>query len=303
MLFPLATKIIHEVAMSVTCSPVTFVSPVISTTLAAATVRMPDVKSVQFGDRAGAFAAESGLAAILAGEQPSNERGSGQGLRYSKLTKLHTAEDVDCCNSVIVDLLTEQLPGTELAVARIGAIVGELHDNVASHANGAGYSAAQVYNRRDGKHIEFAVADCGCGMLHNVRRVKPEIIAHRDAIQWCLGYRNTTAAQPDEWAQRIPTDCAISPFPASTGTFIEESHHLGLGLWKLTELVKEVSGGLWIWSGNSQLTYLEGKMGFRSSSVPWEGVAIEASFNVDKVREALARMPVIVDQQAGRWGL
>ena len=74
-------------------------------------------------------------------------------------------------------------------------VVGELHDNVASHASGRGFSAAQFY-RQGRSRLEIAIADGGSGFLRNVRRVMPNITTHGAAIEWCLKKGNVSVRPP-----------------------------------------------------------------------------------------------------------
>ena len=115
---------------------------------------------------------------------------------------------------------------------QLAKVVGELHDNVASHASGLGFSCAQAYNDAGAKRIEFALADRGRGMLRNVRELFPEVESHPEAIAWCLKRGNTTARnESDPWAQRLPDDAMVSPFPGNTRPESREDHHIGEGLW------------------------------------------------------------------------
>ena len=162
---------------------------------------------------------------------------------------------MDCCNRIIADLLHNTLGGddNEGFINAVTKVVGELHDNVPSHAAGTGFSAA-VYCTDDSCRLEFAIADCGCGMLHNVV-APPSVADHRQAIEWCLKRGNTTARHVDDpWAQRLPADSIGSPYGPSVSTFSSENHHIGEGLFCLTELVRMADGQLWIWTGNAQLT-------------------------------------------------
>lgn len=187
-------------------------------------------------------------------------------------------------------------------------VVGELHDNVASHASGVGFSAAQVYNGQKGKRwIEFAVADSGCGMLRNVRQLVPTIASDDDAIKWCLIRGNTTAGERDSWAQRLPEDCLYSPLPSGVTSFSNENHHLGEGLAVLTELITIAAGELWIWSGNCEFTLDEqGRSYYRTADdIQWQGVAIEIKLDVDRALGALATplADAKLEALAGRLGL
>ena len=114
----------------------------------------------------------------------------------------------------------------------------------------AGWGTLQ-FRRIPIRSIEFAIADRGRGMLRNVQKVSPSIQTHSDAIKWCLYPGNTTAHNKSSWDQRLPEDYIINPYPTSVATSTCENHHMGLGLSKLADLVRDYGGSLWILSGNS----------------------------------------------------
>lgn len=264
---------------------VTFVSPVVSTVLAAAATHLEKVREVELLGDCRTYAEVTGLSEAIKGELPVGQPGSYHGRTYSRLTRLSNHNEVDGCNTVIGDLLHQQFTNKTF-VNSVLKVVGELHDNVASHARGVGFSAAQVYSPRSGgQRLEFAIADRGCGMLYNVRRVNASVTTDEQAIRWCLKKGNTTAKTRDDWAQRLPEDCATSPFPGVIDTFFEENHHVGEGLFCLTELVRLAEGSLWIWSGTCQLTDDRGSNGFKAAPGPmWSGLAIEIEVDVDKAQ-------------------
>ncbi len=261
-----------------------FVSPAVSAMLAAASVSrtMSGIaKRTQFSHSCRAYAENNGLIDTLNGQYKFPVRGGLQGVRYTKLTKLATHDEVDACNAIVNDLFTFQLRGYSTAVIRkLAKVVGELHDNVASHANGAGFSCAQVYNDSDGRRIEFAIADAGCGMLENVSRRIPEIADDNCAIRWCLQKGNTTAQTAGGWAQRLPDDTICNPYPEGIETIATEDHHVGEGLWQLSELVRGSSGKLVVLSGTGECFAEGGKESARSSALKWPGVVIEFEITV-----------------------
>jgi hypothetical protein len=258
--------------------------------LAAGSIADPRICAVELDGPCASYAATTGLSEVLKGNPlPVGQTGGHHGRTYSRLTRLANHNEVDGCNGVISDLLHEQVKtaGNERFVHSVVKVVGELHDNVASHARGVGFSAAQLYNVQGKQHIEFAIADCGCGMLFNVRRAKPGITSDKAAIEWCLVRGNTTAVAREEWDQRMPDDVAVSPLPASVRSFTTENHHVGEGLWTLTELVRLAKGALWIWSGDCQyLVDVSGKVATTVGGyVPWKGLAIEVHLDIDRAQQ------------------
>ncbi|EYF03401.1 hypothetical protein [Chondromyces apiculatus] len=93
----------------------------------------------------------------------------------SPLTSLARTDEVEGCTKLVTSILQTTMTLEEHASAEpLRRLIGELHDNVAAHASGRGYSALQVYADR----AEFAVCDFGCGFLRNVRRVAPDVDSH-----------------------------------------------------------------------------------------------------------------------------
>jgi hypothetical protein len=85
----------------------------------------------------------------------------------------------------------------------------------------------------------------------------------------------------------VPDEFGPNPVPSSVGTYTVENHHVGEGLWTLTELIRLARGSLWIWTGNCQyFVDVTGKVGFKESDVqsPWQGLAIEIDLNVDSAQ-------------------
>lgn len=247
--------------------------------LAAASQSHPAcVEKLRFSPDASLYASSNGLKAVLSGGYSHPVRSKKQGKSYTKLTRLATHTEVDACNSIINDLIFEQFAGySERIVGMLAKVVGELHDNVASHASGCGFSSAQVYNDASGRRIEFAIADTGCGMLRNVRRVDPSVVDDPGAIVWCLKKGNTTArsTNADGWAQRLPNDAVCNPFPVSVRSVQSEDHHVGEGLWRLHQLIEAVNGSLWVLSGSGEFRYLGGERNVGKALTAWNGVAIE----------------------------
>jgi hypothetical protein len=273
--WPSTTQILDNAIQGVSQN-VSFVTPVFSVMAASLVASAPDLtRNLNFAGNCEKYHKNNGLADTLRGKYSFPQRTGRHGSTYSKLTKLATNPEVDACNVIVGDLIHEQLgEKNPRAASRITSVVGELHDNVASHACGMGYSAVQTYSDPVAR-IVFAIADRGRGMLRNVQKVSPSIQTHSDAIKWCLYPGNTTAHNKSSWDQRLPEDYIINPYPTSVATSTCENHHMGLGLSKLAELVRDYGGSLWILSGNSH--FFSGINGdtFGESRLKWDGVAIE----------------------------
>ena len=114
-------------------------------------------------------------------------------------------------------------------VPAIARIIGELHDNVASHSNGRGFSSAQFYPGYRGHPdcLEISEADAGWGFLRKVHRIIPDVRTDAEAITWCLKKGNTT------WRASItPNDPYGFPDPYAEpiGHSGQADHHMGWGL-------------------------------------------------------------------------
>jgi hypothetical protein len=255
-------------------SQVRFISPIVSALVAAESLMNPTIRNLRFSSDANAYAANNGLLATIAGQYEPPVRGGLQGKTYSQLTRLQTPEDVDFCNGIVADLLYNQLGTDHFAAAQLAKIVGELHDNVISHAGGAGFSSAQVYQQRDGKkRIEYGIADVGCGILYNASRAGAAVTGEAEAIKWAL-QKGTTSGQVDGWAQRLPWDAGSSPYPDRTDTTYTDNHHLGLGLFELGQLVRGCGGHVWIWSGTG-MVWTDGQTPTARTATHRNGVAVE----------------------------
>lgn len=279
-----------------------FIRPSDAVLLAASTVRSDRVCPVTFESDARSYAQHNGLLSVLSRTDDVPRTGGLHGVTYSRLAKLARHEEVEMCNQVIADLLWEQLrdcgPQTVPMLCRV---VGELHDNVASHASGAGFSAAQVYQ---GREIEFAVADAGRGMLANVQRVCPQMSSDLEAIRWCLVRGNTSARSIDDpWAQRIPDDCVVSPMPGTTRVPAAEDHHMGEGLWQLQELVSLFRGELSILSGQGAVHFSQDSLSAKENSQTWNGVAVAFRISIPRNQAERRKVAGDVEGLARRLGI
>lgn len=230
------------------------------------------------------YATNCGLIAILEGRYSPPSATGLQGRTYSAVTRLQSHHEVDACNAVMSNLFHARFSEVNpLFMRALTKVVGELHDNVPSHSRGTGFSSAQCYRQAGGDVIQFAIADCGVGMLRNVRRKMPEVATDDQAIDWCLKRGHTTAGgEHDEWSQRLPEDSLFNPYPTSVTTVTSDNHHQGLGLWHLREIVDTARGGFWVASGSSQCRYMAGAETplYDRLTPVWPGVAIEVELPI-----------------------
>jgi len=120
-----------------------WVSPAVSVILAAASLQWrEDLRRIAFSSQCQDYASTVGLMGVLQGDvSPNPKMGNRCGDTYSPLASLSVHSEVEACNSLVNGVFRTAL-GTSRLVRDVCKVVGELHDNVASHAKGRGYSAA-----------------------------------------------------------------------------------------------------------------------------------------------------------------
>lgn len=255
-----------------------FVSPVVSVILAAES-RRGGVFGIDFEAPARTYADHVGLDSILKGVPPCVFGSSGEGMNYSPVVPLLQEEDVEFATGTVTTCLFHQLGAAYRGFAQeVSGVVGELHDNVLSHARGAGYSALQLY---EGRRIEFAVADGGVGLLRNAKSTA-SVSTDQAAIEWALTKNNTSARPTPDLAQKVPSDMIHNPFRGRAIVSTTSNNHMGHGLWRLTELVKSFQGSLWVASGEASflISPASPRGEYRRFPLGWKGLAIELELPV-----------------------
>ena len=263
-----------------------------SRNLSVADLRIP-------GDRFG-YAQALGIEAAL-NQTDSYPFGRWQcGANYSPLVVIAGRDDVDKATRDVSGCIRTMFPEPELTtfVAELCSVVGDLHDNVWSHGESTGISAAQRWAepKTDRQHscIEFALADCGRGFLGELNRSgvsrRHGITNHQDAIDWCLQKGHSSKKRDDdEWAQQLPEDAMGNPIGRDARPASDGNHHMGLGLFKLTSLVTRYGGNLWLASGDMlHLIDQSGRSSYIHCSCPWQGVALACRFSTSRVRQRAA---------------
>jgi hypothetical protein len=234
-----------------------------------------------------------------------------QGAHYSPLVVIADRDEVDRATADVSGCVRHLFREPELQpfVGNLCEVIGDLHDNVWSHAESTGISAAQRWNKPysqgQAAYIEFALADCGRGFLGELRRSgvsrREGIIDDAGAIAWCIQRGHSSKIREDDgWTQRLPEDAMGNPMGAAAGHLPQGNHHLGLGLAKLTTLVRDYGGELWLASGSALLRIDgDGRDAYIQTAVPWKGVALACRFATDRVlRRARHRqwLPDALDQ-------
>lgn len=212
------------------------------------------------------------------------------GSTYSPLTRLDCVESTDAANHQIVGCVKEMLSDPDLpGGVDLMNVIGELHDNVWAHGRSTGVSMAQKWKDwNDGGRpaIEFALADTGHGFLRELRRYGKPANDDIQAIDWCVTKNNSTkhADDDDDWAQSVPEDImGGSPFGAAVPRVTSRLNHQGLGLWKLTELIRKYRGKLTLVSGTGCLQMDTNGQMMYSSCPEWRGVALSCRLYEDEL--------------------
>lgn len=223
---------------------------------------------------------------------------TNRGKNYSPLVPLRRVEDIDRATQDIASCIRNWFGDEEMMpfVAALCDVVGDLHDNVWSHAESTGISMASKWKkpRTNGQEhvLEFALADEGRGFLGELQRSgvarKEGITTHQQAIEWCIVEGNSSKKKElDFWAQSLPLDAMGNPMGDMAKVKLKENNHLGLGLAKLVELVETFHGQLWLGSGDCYLTI--DSVGLREWHQPvlgWDGVLLACQFETAVVARA-----------------
>ncbi len=209
------------------------------------------------------------------------------GNSYSPLTRLECMESTDTANNQIISCVMKMLANPDtLGGTDLVNVIGELHDNVWAHGRATGVSMAQKSTDSGRQAVEFALADTGHGFLRELQRYRRPAEDDIQAIQWCVAKNNSTklADDDDDWAQSVPDDImGGTPFGATVPRVTSRLNHQGLGLWKLTELIRKYRGKLTLVSGNGCLQMDTGGQMVYSNCPSWEGVALSCRLYEDEL--------------------
>lgn len=239
-----------------------------------------------------------GIEAALGLEDTYSYNRTNQGANYSPLVILDGEDKVDGATRDIGGCIRTWFNGSNLErfAAELCDVVGDLHDNVWSHAKSTGISMAQKWqsSQADSAVLEFALADGGMGFLRELIRSgitrREGIEDPADAIRWCIVRGNSSKLrEEDPWVQRLPSDAMGNPMGPIARIKDKENNHLGLGLAKLVDLVLKFKGTLWLASSNAILT-IDGKGGTKYQHFPfqWQGVLLSCRFDVATVEQVVA---------------
>ncbi|MBD8879808.1 hypothetical protein IHE49_04890 [Rhodanobacter sp. 7MK24] len=246
------------------------------------------------------YARAIGIEAALDCDDTYAYQRTNQGKNYSPLVLLRGVEEIDRATQDIASCVRNWFTDPKMGpfVANLCDVVGDLHDNVWSHAESTGISMAskwkKPYSSGQEHVLEFALADAGAGFLAELRRAgidrREGLSTHAEAINWCIVEGNSSKKKDlDFWAQALPPDAVGNPIGDMAYVKVKENNHLGLGLAKLVELVQRFHGQLWLASGDSYLTVdAAGNREMHQSVLGWSGVLLACRFETDKVAQAVA---------------
>lgn len=285
------TALEHAFSSSSYCSPGLWAALAVSSR--ANQVPTADVLTL-LGEHSG-YGKAIGIEEAIGAQDTYSMNRSNQGVNYSPLVVL---DDVDKTNQATRDIagcirnwFTD--PCLSLFAAELCDVVGDLHDNVWSHALSTGVSMAQKWEatRQEGggAQFEFALADGGLGLLAELRRSgvagRSGIRDAKEAIEWCVVRGNSSKIkEEDPWAQSLPEDAIGNPMGPIARFKGNGNNHLGLGLAKLVELVTKFKGLLWLASGNAMLTIdKNGARKLQTLPFEWSGVILSCRFSVSSV--------------------
>lgn len=247
------------------------------------------------------YATAIGLHAALGGDDSYPHERINEGVNYSRVARIDSSSTADHAASNTNSCFSSFL-GREWShvVPDLKHVVGELHDNVASHAGGPGFSCAQRWRIGGDVAFEFAIADAGLGFLHGCLAAGvPDVQTHEDAIRWCIEPGHTTKPPPDDWAQLVPEDAPNIPMPRAIVRRAPATAncHQGLGLDWLVRLARHYRGSLWVASGDGML-YIrrDGESDYRPTIQPFSGVAVAVRLYMSGVREQHHRLPRPADE-------
>lgn len=242
-----------------------------------------------------------GIEAAIGAVDTYEHNRSNQGINYSPLVVLDAVEQTNQATRDIAGCIRTWFTDDKLTrfAGELCDVVGDLHDNVWSHAKSTGVSMAQKWSQPSASDsvFEFALADGGMGFVKELQRsgvaARERIESAKDAIAWCVVRGNSSKIRvEDPWEQRLPDDHMGNPMGSIAKVRGHGNHHLGLGLAKLVELVEKFKGELWLASGDAMMTIdRNGLRKYQSLPFQWAGVILSCRFSVSRV-EAIASADV-----------
>jgi hypothetical protein len=140
-------------------------------------------------------------------------------------------------------------------------ILGELIDNALEHGGSPAIACAQVFKNL-GK-VEVVVSDYGYGFLHTVAR-NYKVSTYEEAIKKAL--------------EREVSGSLQNMYGSST-------KHAGMGLYVMSNIIKETEGKMFIISGDALVSLSGGQLTSYKMQEEWKGSVVAMRFGLDKFKD------------------
>ena len=136
-------------------------------------------------------------------------------------------------------------------------ILMELINNSVDHGQSPAIACAQVFPNAD--EIEISVADHGLGFLQTIKKKYNDVSSYEEAIKRAI--------------QKGITGYTITMYGSVT-------KHVGMGLYVISKMVREVVGDMIIVSGDAVFSLRDNLV--RKIEIPWQGSIVSVRFNISR---------------------
>jgi hypothetical protein len=140
-------------------------------------------------------------------------------------------------------------------------IIRELIDNALDHGGSPAIACAQVF--RNLGEVEIVVSDYGYGFLHTVAR-NYKVSTYEEAIKKALEKEVSGSLQ--------------NMYGSST-------KHAGMGLYVISNIIKETEGKMFIISGDALVSLSGGQLTSYKMQEEWKGSVVAMRFKLDKFKD------------------
>jgi anti-sigma regulatory factor (Ser/Thr protein kinase) len=140
-------------------------------------------------------------------------------------------------------------------------IIRELIDNALEHGGSPAIACAQVF--RNLGEVEIVVSDYGYGFLHTIAR-NHKVSTYEEAIKKAL--------------EREVSGSLQTMYGSST-------KHAGMGLYVMSNIIKETEGKMFIISGNALVSLSGRQLTSYKMQEEWKGSVVAMRFKLDKFKD------------------
>jgi anti-sigma regulatory factor (Ser/Thr protein kinase) len=140
-------------------------------------------------------------------------------------------------------------------------IIRELIDNALEHGGSPAIACAQVF--RNLGEVEIVVSDYGYGFLHTIAR-NYKVSTYEEAIKKALEKKVSGSLQ--------------NMYGSST-------KHAGMGLYVMSNIIKETEGKMFIISGNALVSLSGRQLTSYKMQEEWKGSVVAMRFKLDKFKD------------------